>query len=347
MPTDLLNEIRSEIRSRGPMPFPRFMELCLYHPCHGYYRSPRQRLGAGGDYYTSAQVHPAFARLLVRRWVQMWEALGGGEFTLLEMGAGRGEIAREAEVWAARHYPEFHRALRYLALEYGDPLPPPLVGCIFSNEFFDVQPTHVLLFTGGCIRELYVAEQGGRLCWQAGDRSSPELERWLARLGIKPVEGQRLELSLAAAEWMRRFAGLLRRGYILTFDYGYRAREITRGGRFPAGTLMTYRKHVANEDVFREPGERDITAHVNFDLLIEAGRDAGLREVRFTTQGAYLMDLGQPSQFAEAFADCATEAERLKATLLLKNLLFGLGETIQVLEQELVLRLDPILRTVL
>ncbi len=93
--TKLYEEILAEIRASGPMPFPRFMELCLYHPCHGYYRSPRQRLGAGGDYYTSAQVHPAFARLLVRRWVQMWEALGGGEFTLLEMGAGRGEIARE------------------------------------------------------------------------------------------------------------------------------------------------------------------------------------------------------------------------------------------------------------
>jgi len=333
--TKLHEEILAEIRASGPMPFPRFQELCLYHPSYGYYRSSRQRLGAGGDYYTSAQVHPAFARLLVRRWARMWEALGGGEFTLLEMGAGRGEIAREAQAWAEGHYPEFHRALRYLALEYGDPLPPPFVGCVFSNEFFDVQPAHVLLFTNGRLRELYVAERNGRLCWQEGEPSSPELERWFARLGIEPAEGQRLELSLAAAEWTRRFASLLKRGYILTFDYGYRAREIAQGGRFPAGTLMTYRKHVANEDVFREPGERDITAHVNFDLLVEAGRDAGLGELRLTTQGAYLMELGQASEFSEVFADCATEPERLKATLLLKNLLFGLGETIQVLEQEL------------
>ncbi len=75
-------------------------------------------------------------------------------------------------------------------------------------------------------------------------------------------------------------------------------------------------------------------AGVGGGLRREPGRDAGLRELRLTTQGAYLMELGQASEFSEAFADCATEAAPLKATLLLKNLLFGLGETIQVLEQE-------------
>lgn len=315
------------------MPFARYMQLCLYHPQHGYYRTARKKFGAAGDFYTSAQVHPAFARLLVRRWVAMWESLGGGEFTLLEAGAGGGEVAREAQAWAARAYPQFHRALRYVALEYGDALPSPFVGCIFSNEFFDVQPTHVLRFTGGRLRELYVGERAGQLCWQEGELSSPELEKWLTRLGIEPAEGQKLELSLAAADWMRRFAEVLKRGYVLSFDYGYRAREISGGLRFPSGTLMTYRKHIAHEDVFRKPGERDITAHVNFDLLREAGCDAGLREVRFCTQGQYLMELGEVGQFSEVFADCATEADRLKPTLLLKNLLFGLGETIQVLEQ--------------
>ena len=330
-------EVVAEVRAGGPITFARYMELCLYHPRYGYYRgshnSGREKFGAAGDFYTSSQVHPGFARLLVRRWVAMWESLGSGEFTLLEVGAGRGEIAREARAWAARAYPNFSRALRYLPLEYGDPLPPPVSGCIFSNEFFDSQPAHVLSFGGGRLREFYVAERDGRLCSQEGEPSSPGLESWLNRLGIEPAEGQVLELSLAAADWMRRFSALLERGYVLSFDYGYRAREINRGMRFPNGSLMTYRKHMATGEVFRQPGERDITAHVNFDLLREAGREAGLHETRFCTQGSYLMDLGEAGRFTEVFADCATEDDRLKTTLLLKNLLFGLGETIQVLEQ--------------
>ena len=330
-------EVVAEVRAGGPITFARYMELCLYHPRYGYYRgsdnSGHEKFGAAGDFYTSAQVHPCFARLLVRRWVAMWESLGRGEFTLLEPGAGRGEIAREAQAWAARASPEFSRALRYLPLEYGDPLPPPFSGCIFSNEFFDSQPTHALRFCAGRLRELYVAERDGCLCWQEGEPSSPEFESWLTRLEIEPAEGQVLELSLAAADWMQRFSTLLERGYVLSFDYGYRAREISRGMRFPNGSLMTYRKHIATEEVFRQPGERDITAHVNFDLLRAAGHDAGLHETRFCTQGSYLMGLGEAGQFAEVFADCATDADRLKATLLLKNLLFGLGETIQVLEQ--------------
>ncbi len=309
----------------------RYMELCLYHPEHGYYRAARERFGAGGDFYTSAQVHPGFARLLVRRWVQMWQTLGGGPFTLLELGAGRGELAREAQAWAARAYPQFQQAWRYLAIDYGDPLPAPFQGCVFSNEFFDAQPVHVLRLRQGHLREMYVAENNGRLRWLEGQPSSPELERWRARLGMALAEGQTLELSLVAADWMRRLAGLLQRGYVLSFDYGYRAREVVR---FPAGTLLTYRKHLATDQVFENPGERDITAHVNFDLLLEAGRDAGLRETRFTSQSRYLMDLGEASQFSEVFADCLTPTDRVKATLLLKNLLFGIGETVQVLEQE-------------
>jgi len=330
----LLEQILAEIRARGPITFARYMHLCLYHPELGYYRAPRERFGAAGDFYTSAQVHPAFARLLVRRWAGMWQALGGGPFTLLEMGAGRGELARQAQDWAARAYPEFARSLHYIALEYGDPLPAPFSGCVFSNEFFDAQPVHVLRLQSGELCEMYVAERGGQLAWARGRLSSPELAGWLDRLHIQPEDGQTIELSLEAAAWMPTLGRLLARGWVLTFDYGYRAREISGGRRFFDGSLMSYRKHTASEEVLGDPGQRDLTAHVNFDLLAEAGREAGLVESRFCSQARFLMDLGQADQFSEVFADCRSEADHVKARLLLKTLLFDLGETIQVLEQQ-------------
>ncbi len=338
-----MDKIVAEIRAAGPMTFARYMELCLYDPAGGYYRGERERFGAAGDFYTSAQVHPAFARLLVSRWREMWIELGGGPFTLLEAGAGRGELAREAQVWAERTFPDFHSALRYRTLEYGDPLPTPFTGCIFSNEFFDAQPVHVLAVRNGRLRELFVIEKKDGLGWHGvperslrladGELSSPGLARWVKRLGIEPAEGRVFELSPAAAEWMARFSAVLDRGYLLAFDYGYGVRELN-AGRFAGGSLMTYRKHVATAGLFLEPGGRDITAHVNFDLLAEAGGDCGLSETRRTTQGRYLMDLGEATQFSEVFADCRSDADRAKATLLLKNLLFGIGETIQVLEMK-------------
>jgi SAM-dependent MidA family methyltransferase len=330
----LLDRILGEIRARGPMTFARYMELCLYDPDFGYYRTPRRKFGAGGDFYTSTQVHPAFARLLVRRWAAMREQLGHGAFTLLEAGAGSGDLAREAQAWAARAYPEFAQSLHYIPLEYGDPLPEPFQGCIFSNEFFDAQPVHVLRFNGGRFREMFVEEREGELLWSEGEPSSAELVAWVQRLNIEPDEGQTLEISPASAHWMRAFSRLLRRGWVITFDYGYRSWEISGGGRFLDGSLMSYRQHTASEEVLRDPGQRDLTAHVNFDLLVGAGREAGLHETRFCPQSRYLMDLGQAEEFAEVFADCRTEADRLKARLLLKTLLFDLGETIQVLEQE-------------
>jgi SAM-dependent MidA family methyltransferase len=328
----LLAEILAEIRTSGPLTLARYMELCLYHPEFGYYRSGRAKLGPSGDFYTSAHVHPAFARLLVKRWSEMWEEQGGGPFTLVEGGAGGGELARAAEDWAARAYPEFARFFRYVPVEFGQPFPERVRGCIFSNEFFDAQPVHVLRCHRGELDELHVGERDGRLCWVPAPLSSPEPAAWLSRLSVEPAEGQLLEVSPAAAGWMRRFADMLECGYVLAFDYGYRAREISAGRRFPQGSLMTYRGHTASDEIFRDPGDRDISAHVNFDLLRAAGAEAGLKETAFCTQGAYLVRLGEATQFTEAFADCSSQADRIRASLLLKNLIFGIGETVQVLE---------------
>src|SRR3972149_10039837 len=92
----LLAVIREEVRARGPIPFYRFMELCLYHPQHGYYSSERVRLGAAGDFYTSAHVAPVFAQMMGRHWERLWHALGcPPHFDLVELGPGDGSFARE------------------------------------------------------------------------------------------------------------------------------------------------------------------------------------------------------------------------------------------------------------
>jgi SAM-dependent MidA family methyltransferase len=113
---------------------------------------------------------------------------------------------------------------------------------------------------------------------------------------------------------------------LLTIDYGFTRAESVR---FRAGTLMSYHRHTAHEDVFRDPGERDITAHVNFTALEERGAELGLARENFLTLAQMLLAAGEEDQFAAALAG----EDEVRRRMQLKTLLFGMGETFRVLLQ--------------
>lgn len=109
--------IEHEIRECGPIPFSRYMELCLYDPELGYYSRNAEKFGRAGDFFTSSDVHAVFGRLLARQFEEMWRALGMPEqLELLEVGPGRGLFARDVLDWSAKKFPSFFRALHYLSL---------------------------------------------------------------------------------------------------------------------------------------------------------------------------------------------------------------------------------------
>jgi SAM-dependent MidA family methyltransferase len=136
-------------------------------------------------------------------------------------------------------------------------------------------------------------------------------------------------VNLEALAWMGRIAASLERGFALTVDYGHTRRE---SARFPQGTLMSYRRHAASEDVLTDPGERDITAHVSFTALEEHGKRCGLDLAGFTTLSRMLLDAGEADSFAAALA-ADTPVEQMRRRLQLKTLLAGMGETFRVLLQ--------------
>ncbi len=123
-------------------------------------------------------------------------------------------------------------------------------------------------------------------------------------------------------------------GFLLTIDYGYLARELYSAAR-PAGTLLAYRGHRVSDDLLACPGDQDLTAHVNFTALIEHGRTLGLLPCGYTTQTKFLLALGKANEFADLYAPDASEAQRYKARLQLKQLIYpeGMGETFKVLVQ--------------
>lgn len=311
--------LRDEIRRGGPIPFRRYMEAALYHPEFGYYRRPRDPFGKHGDFFTASQLQPVFGRLVAARIQQLHEQDGAvTDFTVVELGAGRQELAHNLSAW------------RYIPVDTGKgELPERFRGVVFSNEFFDALPVEVAVRDQGVYREMRVGTDGERFAWVKTEPARDDVAEFLDRYCPPAEEDRVYEANLEALRWMERIAAALESGWVFTIDYGYTRAEYVR---FPRGTLMSYRRHTAHEDVLAHPGEQDITAHVPFTALEEHGAAMGLETVRFENLARTLLDAGEPDQFGAALAADGARQE-LERRQQLKTLLFGMGETFRVLLQ--------------
>ena len=310
--------LAAEILRGGPIPFRRFMDAALYLPAHGYYRRPRDPFGKDGDYYTAEQVQPVFGILMAARVRQLYREMGEPpDFTVVELGAGRGEMAEAFSEW--RYVP--------VDIDSGE-LPGRFTGVVFCNEFFDALPVEAAIYREGRFLRQCVAWVDGGFRWSTGGEVPADVDRYLRRYFPPPEEGRWYEANLAALAWIGRIGRALDRGYVVAVDYGYtRAESI----RFPGGTLMGYHRHTARERVLEDPGGRDITAHVNFTALEESGAEAGLRKVSFESLAQTLLTAGEPDKFSAALG--GDPAAGLRRRMQLKTLLFGMGETFRVLLQ--------------
>ena len=354
----LREQIEGEIRTRGPIPFSRYMQICLYHPALGYYSRNAEQFGKAGDFYTSSDVHAVFGRLLARQFEEIWRACDRPpQIEILELGPGRGLFTRDVLDWSAKKFPDFFTVLTYTAQESSPALRAKLqetlnvhiatgkaklsrersVGLcptlaagipliVFANEFFDALPVEILSLHG----KLHLALENHRLREIWLPPLAEELE-FLDRYGVHPEPGERLEVPLISQAWTRQICAAIQRGLLLIVDYGY-TRNQQLAGRC-RGTLMAYRHHAASSDPYQAPGEQDLTAHVNFTALAAACDRAGMQCQSLRTQSQFLMGIGEENEFADAFADCVLPQERAKVALQLKHLVtpVGVGENFQVL----------------
>jgi SAM-dependent MidA family methyltransferase len=344
--------IADEIRRHGPIPFARYMELCLYHHEFGYYSRAQEKFGKAGDFYTSSDVHAVFGRLLARQFDEMWHALGEpARLELIELGPGRGLFARDVLDWSAKKFPKLFAALHYVLVERSPalrqklydtlrthvdhgkaeiagtlPAGPREHAIVFANEFFDAFPVDVIAREG----LVQVSEQDGKFAESFAPPSTEQLD-YLDRHSVRPQEGERVEVSLGALRSMRDLAAAMAKGFVVAIDYGYTRPEQVAGRHLD--TLMCYREHQASENPYEAPGEQDITAHVNFTALEAAGREAGLEPLGLVTQAQFLLGIGEETQFADAFEGCTLPQEHAKVALQLKHLATpaGMGETFHVL----------------
>ena len=352
--------IERQIGERGPIPFSRYMDLCLYgapggDPA-GFYSRVREQFGRAGDFYTSSDVHAVFGRLLARQFDEMWRALGSPpRIDLVELGPGRGLFAQDVLDWTAKKFPEFHRTLRATLVEASAGLRARLderftaqiaagkmrvveaieqakiAGefIVFANEFFDALPVEVIADRGA----LRIGSENGRFIESFAPPSTAEME-YLDRYSVHPEAGGRVEAALVALDHLRRVArapAARARGFCLLVDYGYTRQEQLAGRH--RDTVMAFRQHTISQTPYEAPGEQDITAHVNFTALMGVGKQVDLETLALVTQSQLLMGIGEENQFADAFEDCRLPQERAKVALQLKHLAtpVGMGDTFQAL----------------
>jgi len=350
--------IRDEIRATGPMRFDRFMELALYHPELGYYARPgeRNQIGRSGDFFTSVSVGPLFGRLLARQFLQMWEILGKPDpFWIIEQGAHDGRLACDILSWCRSEASPFFAVIRYAFIESSHaahaaqrksvgkasvtsriewfekmPLPEkPRTGVFLSNELVDAFPVRVMSCQSGQWREKYVtADESGAFTWTIHPLEDAEGLRAVEKLPL--LEGYTTELNLHAPRWMSETATLLDQGYFLTIDYGFPASVYYAPFR-TEGTLTAYQKHQRTREILEEPGQRDITAHVDFTALARAGEKAGLQTLGFIDQQRFLMGIAR-NEFSSTVGPRVGIRENQRAWNMLTHPEF-LGSRFQVLLQ--------------
>jgi SAM-dependent MidA family methyltransferase len=305
----LVELLRQRIDAEGVITFHDYMETVLYHPQHGYYTT-REPMGRQGDYLTSPEVDPIFGSLVAKQLQQLWELMGRpARFDVVEQGAGSGLLARDILRRTHRRAPDFAGALNYRILdvsaslkrrqaetlaeydvEWADELPEKIEGCLLSNELLDSFPVHRVANQDGKLLEIMVTHEDGRFEEVTGPPTA-SIAEYFADLGLWPGDGCVAEVNLQAIDWMVSAAQALERGFVLTFDYGYPAKELYAPWRRD-GTLLCFYRHNPSSDPYARVGKQDMTAHIDFTTVMRTGESHGLETAGFTTQSRFLAALG-------------------------------------------------------
>ena len=309
----LCNRIVDDISTNGPMPFDRYMAMALYEPGQGYYVNGLHKFGQAGDFVTAPEQGRIFATALARQVDEVADQLGEN-WTLFELGAGSGTLARDL-LQSLEGPPA-----RYLILEPSAPLrevqastlaglpeglrarvewlnsPPnkPFDGVIIANEVMDALPVSRFESTENGLVELAVTVAEDRFDWTL-IAPNPRLQQaWQSIVNTLPQPlpvGYRSEICVDLPGWLDTVTRPLRRGLALMIDYGYPRSEFYQPERSD-GTLVCHYRHRAHFDPFVWPGLTDLSTFVDFTAVAEAAVDCGLEVAGFTNQTGFLLSLG-------------------------------------------------------
>lgn len=340
--------IREEIVKKGVISFARFMELALYCPETGYYETESGKVGRGGDFITSVSTGNLFGQLLAfqfAEWLQQLK-IQNEKLKIIEVGAHDGKLANDILTWLQTQRLDLFSEIEYVIIEPSarrqswqrETLKQfssvrwftdfenlklkirnsKLSGIFFSNELLDAFPVHRFGWDAKNKNwfEWGVTVENEKLAWAKLENPSSVIRHWelpAALLEVLP-DNYTIETSPAAENWWREAAGILAHGKLLAIDYGFGADEMFSPSR-TRGTLRAYYKHRITDDLLANPGEQDLTAHVNFSAIQKVGEAAGLATESFSSQAKFLTQILARTQTDKSFGEWNQSRTRQFQTL--------------------------------
>lgn len=292
----------------GWLPFVDFMDMALHLPGLGYYAGGSLKFGAAGDFVTAPEITPLFGQALARQVAEILAVLPTP--TLLEVGAGSGRLAADLllALDALNSLPERYcilelsgelRARQQATLQaeaahlidrvtWLDALPESFAGCVIANELLDALPTHAVAWRDSGLMERGVVLTPDGFDWAERPAEGALADTMATLPVVAPYES---EISLLSHAWVTEWGRRLTHGALLLIDYGLPRHELYHPQR-ERGTLRCHYRQRAHENPFWWPGLSDITSHVDFTAVAEAGFAAGLEVLGYTSQASFLINCG-------------------------------------------------------
>lgn len=335
--------IKEKIKKEGAIPFDEYMEMALYYPEYGYYMKKNIKFGKEGDFFTTYHLGCTFGFLLSKYIKKLWEKAEYKKyFTITEIGPGDGFLAKDilenSNFIFRYNLVEMNQYLVKLQAEklknyenktyWYDSIQKvePFCGVVICNEVFDALPVRVFEINDRKLREVYITlnknEEFIEKLLDARQDTLAFLEEFAP--WVFSFKRFRSEINLEAKKIIYSISHILKKGFLLIFDYGYTSEEFYNDLR-SKGTLLCYYKHSINENPYINIGNQDITAHVNFTALKKWAEKAGFRLKEFSSQSKFLISLCNKETLEEIYKKDLTQ--HLKRLILPH----GMGQTHKVM----------------
>ncbi|UOF93605.1 MAG: SAM-dependent methyltransferase [Bordetella sp.] len=306
----MISHLRNEIKnSGGYLSFDSWMDQALYAPNLGYYSSQYLKNNSDlccSDFVTSPEITPLFSQVLAVQVAQILKQCSSKN--ILELGAGSGilaknllqelekmdievkyniiEVSKEIQLFQKNRLLPLGKHINWLKK-----FPKEFEGCIIGNEFLDAIPVSLFRWSNhGTVLERGVGlDKNENFIWL--DKQAPNFLSALVSERVPPISGYLSEINIQAEKWISTIAKSLNKGAVIIFDYGFPRHEYYHPQR-NFGTLMCHFQHHTYSNPLLMPGIQDITSHIDFTSIAEAGIKSNLDIIGYTSQARFLINIG-------------------------------------------------------
>lgn len=306
--------IRDWVKENQPVRFVDFMHQSLYAPHQGYYASTSPKIGQQGDFITAPELTPLFGYTLANQCRELIKHIEQAD--LLEFGAGTGQLcidiltALEKENTLPSNYYILEvspglKAMQQRAIDEAIPhltdrvhwltaWPKDFKGVMLANEVLDAMPVHRFKYDQNRVWESFIRVNDAdelEEIWQPMKQG--DLYHYIEEtiLPFNLPQPYYSEVNWLAKGWINQISDFLKKGALIVIDYGFPRHEYYHHDR-KTGTIMCHHGHHSHPDFLHQPGNQDMSAHVDFTLIAESAHESGMRVAGYTNQAAFLVNNG-------------------------------------------------------